>query len=73
MEMLLRLEGGGAEFSEEAEVHGTSLLKLDCPHIVCEESVCDLSSTEDKEAEAWPLMAEGVAPDRGRMGGAIRP
>lgn len=73
MEMLLlQLERDGAEFSEEAEVHVTSL-KVECPHTVCEGRLCDFSSTEDKETAACPLMVDGIVPDSGRMGGGMIP
>lgn len=72
MEMLLQLESDGVEFSEEAEVHVTSL-KVDCPHTVCEGRLCAFSSTEDKETAASPLTIEGIVPDSGRMGGGMMP
>lgn len=72
MLLLLQLERDGVVFSEEAEVHVTSL-NVGCPHIVCEGRVCDFSSTEDKETAACPLMAEGIVPDSGRTGGGMMP
>lgn len=73
MEMLLlQPERDGAEFSEEAEVHVTSL-KVDCPQTVCEAGLLDFSSTEDNETAACPLMVEGIVPDSGRMGGGMTP
>ena len=72
MEMLLLLERDGVEFSEEAEVHVTSL-KAGCPHTVCVGGLCDFSSTEDNETAACPLTVEGMVPDSGRMGGGMMP
>lgn len=69
---MLLLERGGVEFSEEAEVHVTSL-KVDCPDTVCGGRHCDFSCPEDIETAACPLMDEGIVPDRGRMGGGMMP
>lgn len=69
MEILL-LERGGVEFSEEAEVHATSLNE-DCPDTVCGGRLEDFSSPEDIETAACPLTDEGIVPDRGRMGGGM--
>lgn len=66
--LLLQLERDGVEFSEDDEVHVTSL-KVDWPHTVCEGGLCDFSSTEDKETAACPLTVEGIVPDSGRIGG----
>ncbi len=72
MERLLELERDGIGFSEDAEVHVTSL-KADCPHTVCEGGICDFSSTGDKETAACPLTVEGIVPDSGRMGSGMVP
>lgn len=58
--------------SEGAEVHLASLMWA-CPSEVCLESVWDLSSTDAEDTDACPLTAEGMVPDSGRTGGAMRP
>ncbi|TNN53232.1 hypothetical protein EYF80_036594 [Liparis tanakae] len=63
---LPRPEGGGAEFSDGAEVRVASL-KVDRPQT-------ELWSAEDRDtAAACPLTAEGIVPDSGRTGGGAAP